>query len=145
MHACDIDRGRCENIYIIFTHLCHVLKGYQTYGVRMCWHILSHCLSFGTPLCLLGDRMSQIAEPSRVQLCLCNPNRGGTAKSSLLAVVSHPGFCAVVVKRALRRVRDRLSKETSWRVNSAPFWNWSACHLIQFLLTVTLSECGLHG
>lgn len=63
-----------------------MVKGYQTYGVRMCWHILPHCLSVGTLLCLLGDRMSQIAEPSRVQLCLCSPNRGETAKSWLLAV-----------------------------------------------------------
>lgn len=45
---------------------------------------------------LFSDRMSQIAEPSHVQLCLCNPNTGRNAKSSHPAVVSHPGYCAVV-------------------------------------------------
>lgn len=109
----------------------------------MCGHnvfteALPHFQSVGTPLCLLG--MSQIAEPRRVQLCLCNPNTGRSAKSSLPAVVSHPSFCAVVEKRGLERLRGSLSKETSWRFNSdtflAPF-----CHLIQ----VTLSECEPHG
>lgn len=104
-----------------------------------CWH---SALPF-------RDRMSRTAEPSRVQLCLCNPNTGRNAKSSFPAQVSHHSFCAVQKKRGPGRVRDRLSEETSWRVISAKFLvlfrDSSACHLIQFLLTVTLSECGLHG
>lgn len=62
----------------------------------MCWYILTetlpHFVSVGT---LFRDRMSQIAEPSHVQLCLCNPNTGRNAKSSLRAVVTHPTFCSV--------------------------------------------------
>lgn len=89
---------------------------------------------------LFSDRMSQIAEPSHVQLCLCNPNTGRNAKSSHPAVVSHPGYCAVVWygmvwcqgwKGPWKSKGDRVFKKSQvLRVNLAwilaPFWGLCA-------------------
>lgn len=106
-------------------------------------------VSAGTLLCFLGDRVSQITEPSHVQLRQCNPNTGRNAKSSLPAVVSHPSFCAALRRnRGLGRTRAGLSRgtrpTTSSRVNAASVLA-SFPGPVQFLLTVTLSECGRHG
>ena len=52
-------------------------------GGRICWCILA----------VFRGPVSQRAEPSHVQLCLCNPNTGRNAKSSLPAEVSPSCLC----------------------------------------------------
>lgn len=70
-----------------------MLVYFDTTTFHRCWH--------SAPV--FRDQMSQIAEPSHVQLCPCNPNARRIAKSSLPAVVSEPNVCAVADMRALRR------------------------------------------